>query len=690
MAEAVAVEIRPKPQHELLLPKYPDERAAVAASLAILQSYDGPVDWGLRTGIYQPGDVTEAEVAITLTCTEDCPGCPDRIGLTKDRTKLALTEWRQKLSEYTAGGELGELPVKPSQNEVKASTETMETTMSTLAELGINYVMNLGGTIDKVEGLGKVIEAQLAQGMSVSWFTDGIPQLEENGTPTPLLERNLGSEWLEKVATHVSVDYPFGHEGVATGDLLTGSVQLPPKRGRQSQFDDEGEYSRVFKSQYGSVMMKEMIDNKVRRVVANMTISPSNVGQIQVIYEQMVALQEYATSIGSPTEVLLTFSPWTWRAHQARGKDDLKDCSPEGGLGYEHMPMLNAGLQAILDDTYTRIEEGKPRILANSSAYTSLHAERMFWDEAVNQDVGYNLGKPLMLSVNPAAQIALDPMFEGPELAHVRSTFGYMDRSPDPSKNPFVDFQHGNRPYLPNVIALESLSDEAAQPIRMMDRRLARWIVELGVIHFYSDAEIAAQSIRNKSDSTHTLGNPRLLGSDPNKLRYLGDRIHQICSSECAGNTLFGMVSFGYGLSTAAATVSANTSKPLKNMMLKLKVEAHKNKEHIEGDIDTKDKGILVDDLLFHGETKREAIAIMERYGYSKPRDIVTVIDRLLEHKGKGASLEDDGYIKHSLITMDDIIQYMLETGTITYQQLEDTIADYRMHDRHYLANFAR
>ena len=69
-----------------------------------------------------------------------------------------------------------------------------------------------------------------------------------------------------------------------------------------------------------------------------------------------------------------------------------------------------------------------------------------------------------MLDVHPDGEVRLDPMFKGPELSVVRSTFGYMDRTPDPARNPFTPFQNMTRPYLPNLISLQTREEQAAQP----------------------------------------------------------------------------------------------------------------------------------------------------------------------------------------------------------------------------------
>ena len=657
--ESMAVEIV-ETATPALEPVFPDEVTAVSAAREETrdwQAYDA-ITWGLGIGALKIGDMVVAEVAPTLRCPENCSGCPDAIEAIKKEI------------------ELGKIP----KIEQRASLEEMLDRISELKELGVKHVMNVGGTIDHLPELRALIEHELAQGMVVSWFTDGIPQQDERAQPSRLFEKNMEAGWLTKVATHVSTDYPFGYGSEEPVDLLSDELSLPAKKGRVSGFRADPEYSRVFKSQYGTAFMKRLIESGARRAVANMTISKANFDQVEAIYEQAVRLQEYAQQVGSPTEVLFTFSPWVWRPHQARG-DDLAEHSPKNALGPDEMPTVNEALSKILADTYKRVEDGRPRILANSSGYASLHAERAFTDDAIWQTVEYPGGRPLILNVSPTAELMLDPMFKGPELPYVNSTFGYMDRTYKPDQNPFSRFHHGNRLYLPNVIALESLDDPHAQPVRTMDYRLARMVVETGVAEF-------GESIRNKGDSRSVLFNPRVLATDPRHIKYIGERLAHTAQTECSGDTVIGLASLGLGLSLL---VSAESER-FNNLYVKLTAEPWKGKRQIEGNVSAVQKMaelILVDDLMFHGQTKKEAIKIIKQHRMDVS-DVLVVIDRQLQRKDDGPSLQEMGVNVYSLIKMEDIVAYMISLGVIAPEQLARLIEDYQGHERHELPAFAQ
>ncbi len=394
--------------------------------------------WGQEQGLIEQDSVIMAEISPTLRCPLNCFGCPD-----------ASSNLQRRIVR-------GETPRK----ENRAPLGLMQARMELLSQLGVTHFMLIGGTIDTLtvreRGVTVDVTALLCRhgldlGAEVSWFTDGIPQLEENGRPSHLLTRNFADGWIKQVATHLSLDYAFPQ------DLFAENLHLTPKVKGAKEYKETPETSRRFKSEYGAVTARRLIENGVRRIVLNTTISWLNADQILPIYQQVAELQAYAERISSPTEVLWTFSPWTWRPHQARG-DAPQAIPASGGIQYADMPIMNRGLQVILLDTYQRVQQGKPRLLANSSGYTLLHAlpNPEYQSIVVQQDVPYHNGRSEMYNIRPDGTVTLDPMFYGPELKYVRSTFGYRDREPRKDMNPFTRFHDKGIPYLPNIVCFNS------------------------------------------------------------------------------------------------------------------------------------------------------------------------------------------------------------------------------------------
>jgi hypothetical protein len=417
---------------DILLPpvesvRFPEEQQAVAEIQKQYANFHGldAFKWALA-GHVQNGDITVAEISPTLRCPEACALCPDSSVLLNERISKGLE----------------------SKIEQKVPVNDIQARISSLYEFGVRHFMFIGGTIDHIPELPELVDstANLGQDVRISWFTDMITWIDEKtGKPNPFFAKQLEHGWIKHVATHVSMDYPYN------GNVLAIDPNLPEKKGRSIIFKQDGDYSRWFKSQYGAVGAKRLIEANVRRVVVNITVGPSNLEEVLKIYDQVSSLQEFAQTIGSPTEVLLTFSPMIWRPHQARGDSPIE--SPAAaGLSIANMSRVNAIFSDILDDTYDRINHGQARLLANSSGYTHMMADPQYQNVVTDQDLPYIKGKPEMWSINPRGDILGDPMFIGPELIHISSIFGYRDRPFLRNSNPFTQFHPKDQEWFPNLV----------------------------------------------------------------------------------------------------------------------------------------------------------------------------------------------------------------------------------------------
>lgn len=211
-----------------------------------------------------------------------------------------------------------------------------------------------------------------------------------------------------------------------------------------------------------------------------------------------------------------------------------------------------------------------------------------------------------------------------------------------------------------------------------MDNFLAQAIIDLQVPFF-------GKSLKNKGDSRSCLFRPRHLLSDPKVLKHLGKRMAQIALEECRAKTLIGMATSGIAFATVASLYSG-----LPMMYVRKKLEEHMSNQLIEGIPPEDKKVVLVDDLLFAGESKQEALEILKNHGY-EVTDIIVAIDRQLERKKDGPRVQDKWNLDlHSLITMSEIVAYMQEKQVITAEQLQNLRQDYRRFDRWDQADFAK
>lgn len=211
-----------------------------------------------------------------------------------------------------------------------------------------------------------------------------------------------------------------------------------------------------------------------------------------------------------------------------------------------------------------------------------------------------------------------------------------------------------------------------------MDRILAKAIVDLKIPHF-------GDSLKNKGDSCSCLFRPRRLLSDIKIFKHCSRKIAQIVLKECSSKTLMGLATSGIAFAAGAAIYSN-----LPMMYIRKNLELYMSNNMIEGIPPQNKKIVLIDDLLFAGESKIKALKILKKEGY-KVTDIIVVIDRQLQRKKEGLSIQKKWNLKlHSLIKMSEIIQYMKITNTITDKQLIKLIEDYQRFERWDMPNFAK
>lgn len=211
-----------------------------------------------------------------------------------------------------------------------------------------------------------------------------------------------------------------------------------------------------------------------------------------------------------------------------------------------------------------------------------------------------------------------------------------------------------------------------------MDRKLAQAIVDLKIPFF-------GKNLKNKKDSRSCMFDPRKLLSSPDFLKYIGKRMAHIALNKCHGNTLIGLATSGIAWGAVCSIYSG-----LPFLYIRKKLEKQMSSKYIEGIIPKDAKLILVDDLIFAGESKHESIEIIKDHNL-EVTDIVVVIDRQLQRVKDGLPVEKRHNIQlHALITMQEIITYMRKTKTITKNQMINLVNDYRLYERWNMPEFAK
>ena len=211
-----------------------------------------------------------------------------------------------------------------------------------------------------------------------------------------------------------------------------------------------------------------------------------------------------------------------------------------------------------------------------------------------------------------------------------------------------------------------------------MDTKLAQAIVDLKIPFF-------GENLKNKKDSSSCMFDPRKLLSSPELLKYIGKRMAHVARTKCHGNTLIGLATSGIAWGAVCSIYSG-----LPFLYIRKKLEKQMSSKYIEGVIPKKAKFILVDYLIFAGESKHEAIEIIKDHNL-QVTDIIVVIDRQLQRVKDGPPVEHRHNIQlHALITMQEIVLYMQKKKAITKEQMTNLVNDYRLYERWDLPEFAK
>jgi orotate phosphoribosyltransferase len=210
-----------------------------------------------------------------------------------------------------------------------------------------------------------------------------------------------------------------------------------------------------------------------------------------------------------------------------------------------------------------------------------------------------------------------------------------------------------------------------------MDSTLARAIVDLKVPKF-------GPNQKNKGDSPSCRFEPRNLLSSPEMLRHIGQRMAQVIKTQCAGQAVVGLATSGIAW---AALASCYSGLPM--LYVRKALEPGVSENLLEGIPPSGDQLILIDDLIFDGDSKRRAVKTLQQLGF-RVSDVVVIIDRQLQRKNDGPPVERAHKLKlHSLITMSDIIDYMSAHNEITPAQMQMLIDDYTRYERWTMPRFA-
>lgn len=124
-----------------------------------------------------------------------------------------------------------------------------------------------------------------------------------------------------------------------------------------------------------------------------------------------------------------------------------------------------------------------------------------------------------------------------------------------------------------------------------------------------------------------------------------------------------------YAALPIACAVSLETNKPW--VYNRKEAKDYGTKKLIEGEFKEGEQVLVIDDLITKGDSKLEVVAPFAAAGL-KIKDFVVLIDR---EQGGTAALAEHGYNLHSVITMSDILNVMLDEKLIDQAKFDEVKA---------------
>jgi uridine monophosphate synthetase len=122
-----------------------------------------------------------------------------------------------------------------------------------------------------------------------------------------------------------------------------------------------------------------------------------------------------------------------------------------------------------------------------------------------------------------------------------------------------------------------------------------------------------------------------------------------------------------YAAIPIATAVSLQGNYPM--IYPRKEVKTYGTKAEIEGEFNTGETVVVIDDLATTGGSKFEAIEKLTSAGL-KVKDVVVLVDR---QSGAKESLEQAGYCMHSVLTITQLLDYWEKTGRVDKAKIVET-----------------
>lgn len=145
----------------------------------------------------------------------------------------------------------------------------------------------------------------------------------------------------------------------------------------------------------------------------------------------------------------------------------------------------------------------------------------------------------------------------------------------------------------------------------------------------------------------------KLTTFDPGGVSLVGKLVFEIIKDKDEEISAVGGLTMGADPIAISTIIAAlNEKYPLKGFSVRKKAKSHGKRKLIEGNLDIKDKVVILDDVITTGSSTIKAITAVREFGCN----IIMVVALVDRREGGTKKIKKLGYDVHAIFTIDDLL----------------------------------
>lgn len=145
----------------------------------------------------------------------------------------------------------------------------------------------------------------------------------------------------------------------------------------------------------------------------------------------------------------------------------------------------------------------------------------------------------------------------------------------------------------------------------------------------------------------------KLTTFDPGGVSLIGKLVFEIIKDKNEEISAVGGLTMGADPIVISTIIAAlNEKYPLKGFSVRKEAKSHGKRKLIEGNLDTKDKVIILDDVITTGSSTIKAIKAVREFGCN----IIMVVALVDRREGGTKKIKKLGYDVHAIFTIDELL----------------------------------